>query len=125
MLVMERCLKVYQPSSDARHITLVTLQNSHLKLLHNALWSLLNAARYGVVGGSTDTPDTVVHATCKTIQEAFELRMFAASQDPSSDESMWDVPVVLFRVSTCTVACCRRHHVHDADEFNRAGVLGW
>ena len=48
------------------------------------------------VGGSTDTPDDVVHATCTAIQEAFELRMFAASQDPESEEDAWDIPVVLF-----------------------------
>lgn len=48
------------------------------------------------VGGSTDTPDTVVHATCVAIQEALELRMFAASQDPEGDETLWDVPIVLF-----------------------------
>ena len=48
------------------------------------------------VGGSTDTPDEVVHSTCKAIQEAFELRAFASSQDPESDESQWHIPVVLF-----------------------------
>ena len=48
------------------------------------------------VGGSTDTPDDVVHATCAAIQEALELRMFAASQDPTGEENRWDVPVVLF-----------------------------
>jgi phosphoglycerol geranylgeranyltransferase len=48
------------------------------------------------VGGSTDTPDEVVHSTCKAIQEAFELRAFASSQDPDSDESEWHIPVVLF-----------------------------
>jgi phosphoglycerol geranylgeranyltransferase len=48
------------------------------------------------VGGSTDTPDAVVHSTCQAIQEAFELRAFAASQDPESDEAQWQIPVVLF-----------------------------
>jgi phosphoglycerol geranylgeranyltransferase len=48
------------------------------------------------IGGSTDTPDEVVHATCVAIQEAFELRAFAASQDPDGDERMWQIPVVLF-----------------------------
>ena len=33
------------------------------------------------VGGSTDTPDEVVHETCKSIQDALELQIFAASQD--------------------------------------------
>lgn len=48
------------------------------------------------VGGSTDTPDEVVHATCVAIQEAFELRAFAGSQDPDTIEGQWNVPVVLF-----------------------------
>ena len=49
-----------------------------------------------VVGGSTDTPDEIVHATCVAIQEGLELRAFAASQSPDGDELRWQVPVVLF-----------------------------
>ena len=48
------------------------------------------------VGGSTDTPDEIVHATCVAIQEGLELRAFAASQSPDGDEEKWKVPVVLF-----------------------------
>ena len=48
------------------------------------------------VGGSTDTPDEIVHKTCKKIQETLELQIFASSQDPNSEEDMWKVPVVLF-----------------------------
>ena len=33
------------------------------------------------MGSSADTPDEVVHETCKSIQEALELQVFAASQD--------------------------------------------
>ncbi len=48
------------------------------------------------VGGSTDTPDEIVHATCLAIQEELELRVFAASQSPEDDENEWKIPVVLF-----------------------------
>ena len=48
------------------------------------------------VGGSTDTPDEIVHATCLAIQEELELRVFAASQSPENDENEWKIPVVLF-----------------------------
>ena len=48
------------------------------------------------VGGSTNTPNEIVHQTCLAIQEAFELRVFACSQNPEMDESFWQVPVVLF-----------------------------
>ena len=48
------------------------------------------------VGGSTDTPDAIVHATCLAIQEALELRVFAASQQLDQDEDKWKIPVLLF-----------------------------
>ena len=48
------------------------------------------------IGGSTNTPDEIVHKTCKSIQEALELQVFAASQNPMSDEQKWQIPVVLF-----------------------------
>ena len=49
-----------------------------------------------LVGGSTNTPDSKVHATVQSIQEAIELRCWAASQDFNGDPSKWQVPVVLF-----------------------------
>ena len=48
------------------------------------------------IGGSTNTSNEVVHATCEAIKEAFELRKFAASQDLDSNEDEWNVPVILF-----------------------------
>jgi phosphoglycerol geranylgeranyltransferase len=48
------------------------------------------------VGGSTDTPNEIVHSTCLAIQEALELRVFAASQHPDQDEDKWKIPVILF-----------------------------
>lgn len=49
-----------------------------------------------LVGGSTDTPDKIVHDTVVAIQEAFELRVWAASQDSSINEDDWRIPVILF-----------------------------
>ena len=89
--------KVCQPFEAARHITLIDPAKQSPEI---AAQRAMVAAECGTsmvfVGGSTDTPDTVVHATCEAIQEAFELRMFAASQDPTGEEHKWDIPVVLF-----------------------------
>lgn len=61
-----------------------------------ALAAVERGTRLILVGGSTDTPDDVVHATCVEVQEALELAATAASQDPMGDEARWQVPVVLF-----------------------------
>ena len=89
--------KVCLPTPKARHITLIDPAKQDPEIAaQRAMIAVECGSSMVFVGGSTDTPDTVVHSTCKAIQEAFELRMFAASQDPTGDESMWDVPVVLF-----------------------------
>jgi phosphoglycerol geranylgeranyltransferase len=61
-----------------------------------ALAAVERGSRLILVGGSTDTPDDVVHSTCQEVQEALELAATAASQDPMGDEARWQVPVVLF-----------------------------
>ncbi len=48
------------------------------------------------VGGSTGTDDDNVDTTCVAIQEALELCTWNASQDSTSDEGRWRIPVVLF-----------------------------
>ena len=89
--------KVCETSSGARHITLIDpAKQSPETAAQRAMLAVECGSQMIFVGGSTDTPDTVVHATCQAIQEAFELRMFASSQDPDADEMTWDVPVVLF-----------------------------
>ena len=80
-----------------RHVTLIDPAKQDPNTAANRAMVAVEAGSAMIfVGGSTDTPDEVVHATCVAIQEAFELRTFAASQDPDSDESMWHIPVVLF-----------------------------
>ncbi len=89
--------KLRRPASGARHITLIDpAKQSPDVAAQRAMIAVECGSSMVFVGGSTDTPDDVVHATCVAIQEAFELRMFAASQDPTGAENRWDVPVVLF-----------------------------
>ena len=89
--------KVCRPSAVARHITLIDPAKQTAEVAaQRAMVAVECGSSMIFVGGSTDTPDDVVHATCTAIQEALELRMFAASQDPNGEESTWDVPVVLF-----------------------------
>jgi phosphoglycerol geranylgeranyltransferase len=80
-----------------RHVTLIDPAKQDPNTAANRAMVAIEAGSAMIfVGGSTDTPDEIVHATCVAIQEAFELRAFAASQDPDGDESMWHIPVVLF-----------------------------
>jgi|TARA_B100001778_G_scaffold130263_1_gene107140 phosphoglycerol geranylgeranyltransferase len=84
-------------NGTTRHVTLIDPAKQDPNTAANRAMVAVEAGSAMIfVGGSTDTPDEVVHATCVAIQEAFELRAFAASQDPDSDESMWHIPVVLF-----------------------------
>ena len=88
---------VTSTNGRTRHITLIdpAKQDAHTAA-NRAMIAVECGSSMIFVGGSTDTPDEVVHATCKAIQEAFELRAFASSQDPESDEDQWHIPVVLF-----------------------------
>jgi len=61
-----------------------------------ALVAVERGTRLILVGGSTDTPNEVVHATCTAIQDALDLAAMAASQNPEGNEDTWHVPVVLF-----------------------------
>lgn len=89
--------KVCRPRSGAGHVTLIDpAKQTPDVAAQRAMLAVECGSEMIFVGGSTDTPDTVVHATCTAIQEAFELRMFASSQDPDGVESQWDIPVVLF-----------------------------
>jgi len=88
---------VTSSSEYTRHITLIDPAKQDPNTAANrAMVAVECGSSMIFVGGSTDTPDEVVHSTCQAIQEAFELRAFASSQDPESDESEWQIPVVLF-----------------------------
>jgi len=80
-----------------QHITLIDPGKQSAEIAaKRAVIAVEAGSRMIFVGGSTDTPDEIVHETCKAIQEIFELKTFASSQDPSADEGIWKVPVVLF-----------------------------
>lgn len=84
-------------SEKTRHITLIDPAKQDPEVAANrAMVAIECGSEMIFVGGSTDTPDEIVHATCVAIQESLELRVFAASQDPNGDEDSWKIPVVLF-----------------------------
>ncbi len=88
---------VTSSSLTTRHITLIDPAKQDPNTAANrAMVAVECGSSMIFVGGSTDTPDEIVHATCRAIQEAFELRAFASSQDPESEEEQWHIPVVLF-----------------------------
>ncbi|MEC7177703.1 MAG: geranylgeranylglyceryl/heptaprenylglyceryl phosphate synthase [Candidatus Thermoplasmatota archaeon] len=80
-----------------RHVTLIDPDKQPSQIAADRACVAIEAGSSMIfVGGSTDTPDEIVHATCVAIQEGLELRAFAASQSPDGDEDKWKVPVVLF-----------------------------
>ena len=80
-----------------RHVTLIDPDKQPPQIAADrACVAIESGSSMIFVGGSTDTPDEIVHATCVAIQEGLELRAFAASQSPDGDEDRWKVPVVLF-----------------------------
>jgi len=80
-----------------RHVTLIDPAKQTPEVAANrALVAIDSGSEMIFIGGSTDTPDEIVHATCQSIQEALELKTFAASQSPEGDEDKWKIPVVLF-----------------------------
>ncbi len=88
---------VLDRSFGCRHITLIDPgKQTSETATRRAIAAIEAGSKMIFVGGSTDTPDETVHQTCKSIQEALELQVFAASQDPNSEEDKWKIPVVLF-----------------------------
>ena len=66
--------KVCRPSAVARHITLIDPAKQTAEVAaQRAMVAVECGSSMIFVGGSTDTPDDVVHATCTAIQEALEL----------------------------------------------------
>ncbi|MCH2649423.1 MAG: hypothetical protein MKZ57_06355, partial [Candidatus Poseidoniaceae archaeon] len=78
----------------ARHVTLSDPDKQRPQVAADrACVAIESGSAMILVGGSTDTPDEIVHATCVAIQEGLELRAFAASQSPDGDDEKWKVPV--------------------------------
>ena len=88
---------VIDTKGRVRHVTLIDPDKQSPQVASDRACVAVEAGTSMIfVGGSTDTPDEIVHATCVAIQEGLELRAFAASQSPDGDELRWQVPVVLF-----------------------------
>lgn len=88
---------VLDRSNGCQHIILIDPGKQSAEVAANrAVIAVETGSRMIFVGGSTDTPNDVVHETCQAIQEILELKTFAASQDPTANEDVWKVPVVLF-----------------------------
>ena len=88
---------VTDTKGHVRHVTLIDPDKQSPQVASDRACVAVEAGTSMIfVGGSTDTPDEIVHATCVAIQEGLELRAFAASQSPDGDELRWQVPVVLF-----------------------------
>ena len=84
-------------NGKTRHITLIDPDKQAPEVAANRALVAVECGTSAIfVGGSTNTGDELVHATCQAIQEALELRIFAASQHPDASEEMWNVPVILF-----------------------------
>ena len=98
MLPMEGLVNyVLNRDYGCRHITLIDPGKQSAEVATRRAIAAIEAGSSMIfVGGSTDTPDEVVHETCKSIQDALELQVFASSQDPMSEEEKWKIPVVLF-----------------------------
>lgn len=84
-------------NGKTRHITLIDPDKQSPEVAANRALVAVECGTSAIfVGGSTNTGNDLVHATCQAIQEALELRIFAASQHPDANEEMWNVPVILF-----------------------------
>ena len=84
-------------TQGCRHITLIDPSKQTPEVAATRAITTINAGSKMIfVGGSTNTPDEIVHSTCTSIQEAIELQIFAASQDPNTNEENWQIPLILF-----------------------------
>ena len=97
MIPDEGLQSYFRPNGTCRHIILIDPAEQEPEVAANrVIIAVEEGSKMVFIGGSTDTPNYIVHATCLAIQEALELRVFAASQHPTQDEDQWKIPVILF-----------------------------
>ena len=97
-MIPDEGLQAYlRPNGECRHIILIDPAEQEPEVAATrVLIAVEEGSKMVFVGGSTDTSNEIVHDTCLAIQEALELRVFAASQNPEQDEDRWKIPVILF-----------------------------
>ncbi|MDP6870097.1 MAG: phosphoglycerol geranylgeranyltransferase [Candidatus Poseidoniaceae archaeon] len=88
---------IIKRTDGCRHITLIDPGKQSAEIaVRRAITAIEAGSRMIFIGGSTNTPNEIVHTTCLKIQEELELRIFAASQDPTINEEYWKIPIILF-----------------------------
>ena len=84
-------------NSGTRHATLIDPANQTPSEAAKIVETAVEAGTSLImVGGSTETPYTIVEDTVTSIQESLELRCWSATQNVDANEDMWKIPVVLF-----------------------------
>jgi phosphoglycerol geranylgeranyltransferase len=92
-----KVIEYIRNNSQAGHVILIDPDDQSPEVAAQRCIAAVSAgSRLIFVGGSTGTNDGNVNETCQAIQESLELCLWNSSQDTDSDESKWQVPVVLF-----------------------------
>ena len=88
---------VCRPRTGTRHAILIDPADQSPEVAAKRCVAAVAAGSQMVlVGGSSDTDMDNVHDTIIAIREALELVTWASSQDSSSEEGEWTVPIILF-----------------------------
>ena len=87
---------VCRPGTGTRHAILVDPADQTPEVAAKRCVAAVAAgSRMVLVGGSSDTDRDNVHNTIIAIREALELVTWASSQDSTSIEEEWTVPIIL------------------------------
>jgi len=88
---------VCRPGTGTRHAILIDPADQSPEVAAKRCVAAVAAgSRMVLVGGSSDTDMDNVHNTIIAIREALELVTWASSQDSTSEEEEWTVPIILF-----------------------------
>ena len=113
---------VLDKSQGCRHVTLIDPGKQSAEIAtRRAIASIESGSKMIFVGGSTDTPDEVVHETCKSIQEALELQVFATAR-PQFRRRFLENTSSAFPGRLMHYLCSRWNNLHDANELNKQKI---
>ena len=117
MIPDEGLQSYFRSNGTCRHIILIDPAEQEPETAANrVIIAVEEGSKMVFIGGSTDTPNDIVHATCLAIQEALELRVFAASQHPTQDRPMENTSYPIPWRSTRNFPSSGRYYFHNADE---------